>query len=193
MATKANPLRDRILAVVNLSKTSATEDLEALRHCAAQIRNRMIIESLAQECGLALARFRTNDNLEVYFDIKRGRHDLGYIAKGWDDPGFRIGDVIEADQWQAEVFRAHASTLVRFCATNGIVLTVQDTPTRIEIRMDGVIYAEGFNRSTFLKTLETLNDCVEQAHTLISRGLHDRPPIAGYISRGLAATSGRTH
>jgi hypothetical protein len=32
---------------------------------------------------------------------------------------------------------------------------------------EGVIYSEGFNKDTFLKTLETLNECVEKAQDLI--------------------------
>jgi len=32
----------------------------------------------------------------LYYDITRGRHDMGYIAKGWEDPGFRIGDLVRS-------------------------------------------------------------------------------------------------
>jgi hypothetical protein len=35
-----------------------------------------------------------------------------------------------------------------------------------EIVLDGVIYMEGFNRATFLKTLEALNMCVEKVEAL---------------------------
>ena len=92
MATKSSLLRDQIRALLHDSPTSVEEDLEALSHCEAQIRNRGLVGHLARECGLALAGFRTNDALELYYDLKRGRHDLGFIAKGWEDPGFRMGD-----------------------------------------------------------------------------------------------------
>jgi hypothetical protein len=87
MATKTNLLRDHILAILTGSTTTVTEDLDALAQCVAQIRNRMVIGGVARECGLTLAGFLTNDALELLYDIKRGRHDLGYIAKGWEDPG----------------------------------------------------------------------------------------------------------
>jgi hypothetical protein len=40
----------------------------------------------------------------------------------------------------------------------------------VEIHMDGVIYSEGFNKDTFMKTLETLNECIEKAESLIAGG-----------------------
>ena len=54
-------------------------------------------------------------------------------------------------------------------ATNGIVLTVEETKNTITLQMEGVIYSEGFNRETFLKTLETLNECVEKTQELLAR------------------------
>src|SRR3990172_4252790 len=86
MATKTNLLRHHILAMLNGSTTTVTEDLDALAQCVAHIRNRTIIGDIARECGLTLAGFLTNDALEVYYDIRRGRHDMGYFSKGWEDP-----------------------------------------------------------------------------------------------------------
>jgi hypothetical protein len=193
MVTKISFLRDQICALLHDSPTCVEEDLEALSQCEAQVRNRCIVANIARECGLALAGFLTNDALELYYDIKRGRHDLGYISKGWEDPGFRIGDLVEIDQWEADILKANTPYIIRFCATNGIAMTVQETPTTITIQLDGVIYSEGFNRDTFLKTLETLNDCVEKIHTLIPGGRHDRHPLAGYLCRELASPSSRSH
>jgi hypothetical protein len=193
MATKTNLLRDHILALLNDSTTSVTEDLEALAQCVAHIRNRTIVGGIARECGLTLAGFLTNDALELYYDIKSGRHDLGYISKGWEDPGFRIGDLVEIDPWEADILKANTPDIIRFSATNGIAMTVQETPTTITIQLDGVIYSEGFNRDTFEKTLDSLNACVEKIHTLIPEGRHDRHSPAGYVCRRLAEASGRSH
>src|SRR3972149_11231655 len=90
-----NPLRDQIFEVLRNTRTTAEDDLTALLQCAAHIRNRIVVEQTAKECGLRLSGFRTNDDLELYYDLKQGRHDVGYISKGWDDPGFRVGDLVE--------------------------------------------------------------------------------------------------
>jgi len=127
----------------------------------------MMVENIARECGLKLSRFLANDKLELYYDLKRGRHDMGYISKGWEDPGFRIGDLIVMEKLKEESFKANAYEILRFCATNGIVITVEEGKDTITLQMEGVIYSEGFNQDTFLKTLETLNECVEKVQDLI--------------------------
>ena len=193
MVNTSSFLRDQIFALVRDSTTSLEEDVQALSHCVAHIRNRTIIGDIARECGLTLAGFLTNDALELYYDIKRGRHDMGYFSKGWEDPGFRIGELVEIDPWEADILKANTPHIIRFCATNGIAMTVQETPTTITIQLDGVIYSEGFNRDTFEKTLDSLNACVEKIRTLIPEGRHDRHSPSGYVCRTLAEASGRSH
>jgi len=160
-------IRDRIFALLKKKRAPFEDALKALSQCEAHIRNRMMVENIARECGLKLSRFLANDQLELYYDLKRGRHDMGYISKGWEDPGFRIGDLIRMDKWKEESFKANAYEILRFCATNGIVMTVEEDKDTITLQMEGVIYSEGFNKDTFLKTLETLNECVEKAQDLI--------------------------
>jgi hypothetical protein len=162
-------LRDQIFALLNKKKASFEDALKALSQCEAHIRNRMTVEKIAKECGLKLPRFLANEELELYYDLKRGRHDMGYISKGWEDPGFRIGDLIEIEKSKEELFKGNAYEILRFCATNGIVLTVEEAKETITLQMEGVIYSEGFNKDTFLKTLETLNECVEKTQELLAR------------------------
>ncbi len=194
MADTSNVLRDQIFALLRESTTSVREDLEALSQCMGHIQNRMVVEGIARECGLTLTRFLTNDTLDVYYDIKRGRHDLGYISKGWDDPGFRIGDTVEIDPWEADALKGHAAELAQFCATRGMAMTLATrNPMRTEIQMDGVIYSEGFNRDTFQKTLDSLNTCIEKVRTLLTAGAHGGHPAPGCLSRRLAPASSRSH
>jgi len=162
-------LRNQIFALLSKKRASFEDALKALSQCEAHIRNRMMVEKIARECGLKLSRFLANEELELYYDLKRGRHDMGYISKGWDDPGFRIGDLIEIEKWKEESFKANAYEILRYCATNGIVMTVEEDKDTIILQMEGVIYNEGFNKDTFLKTLETLNECIEKAQELLSR------------------------
>ncbi len=78
-----------------------------------------------------------------------------------------IGDLVVTPKSEAAVFKAKVRQLRQFCATNGITITVERTKDSIDIYMDGVIYSEGFNKETFLQTLETLNECVEKAQELM--------------------------
>ena len=162
-------LRDQIFALLTKKTASFENALKALHQCEAHIQNRMMVENTAGECGLKLSRFLANDELELYYDLKRGRHDMGYISKGWEDPGFRIGDLITMEKSKQESFKANAYEILRFCATNGIVMTVEEPKDTITLQMEGVIYSEGFNKDTFSKTLETLNECIEKTQELLAR------------------------
>jgi hypothetical protein len=161
----SNPLRDRIFEVLRNSSTSVEEDLTALLQCASQIRNRMLVEQTAKECGLKLSGFRTNDDLELYYDLRQGRHDVGYISKGWEDPGFRVGDLVEVPKANIPAVKAQAFNLLKFCATRGVVLTFEQKAGLVEIQMDSVIYSDGFNKKVFEQVLHYLNECVEKTHT----------------------------
>ena len=193
MATQSSFLREQIFGLLRESTTSIAEDVEALSHCLAHIRNRAIIGNIARECGLTLTGFLTSSTLELYYDIKRGRHELGFVAKGWEDHGFRIGDLVRIGWWDKDVVTANTSQIIRFCATNGIAMTIKEGSLIIELQLDGVIYSEGFNRDTFLQTLDSLNACVGKIQALIPGHHQDRRFPPGYACGRLADTSSRSH
>ena len=104
---------------------------------------------------------------ELYYDLKQGRHDVGYISKGWNDPGFRVGDLVSVSKENIGNVQANAYRLLKFCATRGVVLAVEEKADSIELQMDSVIYSDGFNKSVFAQVLHYLNACVEKAQELI--------------------------
>lgn len=160
-------LRDRILEVLGNSSTSASEDLVALLQCASQIRNRVTVLEVAKECGYTLSRFITNDDLELYYDIKKGRHDFGYISKGWDDPGVRVGELVSVPKANTATLRKQAYNLLTFCATRGVTLTLHEEGAGVSIQMDSVIYLDGFNSEVFKQVVHYLNLCVGKAQELM--------------------------
>lgn len=162
-------LRDKIIAVLRSNRIPLELALKLLSQCQSQIRNILIIERILKECGLRPSRFLTNEHLELYYDIKRGRHDVGYISKGWDDPGFRIGDIVEIKKESIEAFKQSTYELLRFCATNGITFTMEKAKYGLELQMEGVIYSDGFNKRVFQHTLEALNECLEKALELMKK------------------------
>jgi hypothetical protein len=162
-----NALRREIFSLLSKSKTSVEQDLKVLSQCASHIRNTTLVEKTAKARRLKLSGFLVTDVLELYYDLKSGQQDVGYISKGWEDPGFRIGDMIVVPKSKAAQFKATVREIRKFCATNGIVMTVKRTKDSIEIQMDGVIYSEGFNKKTFMNTLDTLRECVSKARSLI--------------------------
>jgi hypothetical protein len=162
----ANGLRRKLLAALNAAELPARSKTKVLNECRSQFENRRTVEGAAAEAGLTLLHFLTNDALELYYEIKRGRHDLGYISKGWDDPGFRVGEVLAFQELQGVHFIWTGPEIKRYCATNGIGITFEQQGETTTLYLDGVIYAEGFNHATFLHTLEAINQCVEHIESL---------------------------
>ena len=160
-------LRDQIFNLLNNNNIRPDMAINILLQCQSHIRNRMMLKIIAKECGLKLSRFLSNDELELYYDIKKGRHDIGYISKGWEEPGFRIGEIINVPKKKIEVLKVNLYKISKYCAVNGITMTIEEKKDIIEIQMDGVIYNEGFNKETFMKTLESLNECVDKAESLL--------------------------
>jgi hypothetical protein len=134
-----------------------------------QVENRRTVDGVASEAGLTLSHFLTNDALELYYAIHRGWYNVGYISKGWDDPGFRVGEVLTFQELHGVTFIWTGTEIKRYCATNGIGITFDKRGETTEVHLDGVIYHEGFNRATLLNMLESLNACVEKVNTLSRR------------------------
>ena len=165
--TNGDALREQIFEVLRKSATPEGGWLKILAQCTARVRNKTIVERIAQECDLTLSGFRSDATLEVYFDIARGMQEMGFIAKGWADPGFRIGELITITQPKALTLITNAFQVMKLCATNGIGIAVEETADRIELQLNGVIYSEGFNRDTFIQTLDTLNECVGKVRVMV--------------------------
>jgi len=141
--------------------------LKVLTQCQAHVRNRMIIEEITRKCGMTLSGFLSDEHQEFYYDLKQGRHDVGYVSKGWDDPGFRVGEIVEIPKWQIADMKEHVYALLTFCAIQGVTVTIEEKEKSIELHMDSVIYLEGLNKRVFEQVLHHLNECVGKAHELI--------------------------
>ena len=163
----AESLRSKIFRVVNNADVPVAEALRALAQCQAHIENRMIVEHTLKECGLRPSGFNSNEHLELYYDIVQGKREIGYISKGWDDPGFRVGDVIEVSKWKIAALKEHAYTLLKYCATRGVVMTVEENDDdSVKLQMDSVVYSDGFNKKVFAQVLHYLNECTAKAQQL---------------------------
>jgi hypothetical protein len=113
---------------------------------------------------VTLSGFRANEHLELYYDLKQGRHDIEYISKGWDEPGFRVGEIVEVPKWNIADMKKHMYTLLEFCATRGVIVTIEEKEKFIEMHLNSVIYLEGLNKQVLEQVLHYLQECVEKAH-----------------------------
>lgn len=64
--------------------------------------------------------------------------------------------------------KEHVYTLLKFCATRGVIVTIEEEEQSIEMQLDSVIYIESLNKRVFEQVLHYLQECVEKAHELIA-------------------------
>lgn len=64
--------------------------------------------------------------------------------------------------------KEHLYSLLTFCATRGVTVTIEEKECLIELHLDSVIYSEGLNKRVFEQVLHYLEECVEKAHELIA-------------------------
>jgi hypothetical protein len=159
--------RMHVFSALQESELSMSQAAKVLAQCHRHIQNRAMVEGMAKESGLQLDGFRTNEDLELYYDIAKDGHDVGFISKGWDDPGFRVGELLVLPADTLDAFRARATQIMDFCSTNGVVCTGRLTPVGLELSLLDNIYSEGFNIATFLQTLEAVHDCAAKVRAIM--------------------------
>lgn len=143
----------------NLGRTAALEVLDA---CRRQIETRALAERAITGAGYRCKGFLWNRDLEMYLDIQDEHLEIAFLAKGWSDPGFRLGQVVRLPPNDA----AHdngVERLRRFCTLNGVVITVGKNPEGIEVVLEYLIYSAGFNAESLSAALDTLRECTTSA------------------------------
>ncbi len=150
--------RVAVLAGIAQADLESDEALTILAQVARQITNKSAVLSTAATAGYEAVNFSFNRELEVYFDLQHGEKSVGYISKGWDDPGFRVGEIIfltgpvkRSGKW--------IDDLRDYCATNGIAATIYPSDDGVEVRLEFVLYSEGFNTPVLAGALDSLRSC----------------------------------
>src|SRR5688572_23057708 len=71
--------------------------------------------------GFVFENLAADADLELYMDISDGGIAIGYISRGWNDPGFRIADQVAVPD--LVVGSDYSDALREFCATNGVAVS----------------------------------------------------------------------
>lgn len=132
------------------------------RNTVGQRENIKLLEECAKKLKLELKSFNSNDNLELYFEIYRDSHDLCYAYKGWDDPGFRMGELIELDK-RAPDFKERFYEIFRICSGRLITIGLQKQGKEsLSLALEIGIYKSGFNAKVFKEAVKDLADALAE-------------------------------
>jgi hypothetical protein len=135
-----------------------------------QTRLREWVESTLAAAGYDASDFISDKSLQVYLAITNGGQDVGFIAKGWTDPGFRIGELVAVPKGYPE--HAEPPEYLRdFCATNGVGLSRSPDFDDTYWFLEYVIYSSGFNAEMLLESLDTFIECTEKVKHDLGRRL----------------------
>ena len=148
-----------VLRAIDKAKPPRGVALSALGYCRNQIENRTVVETAVLVSGCSTTGFLWNKDLELYYDILKSGEKVASISKGWDGPGFRMGEHVTVSADKID----RLEDVKSFCDTNGVVMSFQENEeTGYEVVLEQVIYSTGFDGRTFAQALSTLIKCSDK-------------------------------
>ncbi len=152
----SNNKRDNLSAWLSKQNLSEDEVVNLLERELAQRKNIKLVKRCLKEAGLNTKGFKSNDKLELYFNIYKGNKNICYIYKGWQDPGFRIGDFIKIDKSTPE-FKEKFYKVFRICSSSLVNIGVSESSDKfVGMSLEIGIYSDGFNTNVLKKATQTL-------------------------------------
>ena len=149
-------VKKRLNAWIEKQKLTDEEKIKMLEAVLNQRKNIYLVRETANKAGLELKRFINNKALELYFDILNKDKSAGYISKGWDDPGFRVGEYFEMDK-KDPAFKEKFYKVHQFCSGNLISVGVSEkSPGKVGISLEIGIYADGFTEKVLKSAVDTI-------------------------------------
>jgi len=132
--------------------------IRLVKNAAGQRKNKKLLEDYARKLKLELKNFTSNDNLELYFDISRNGRDICYVYKGWDDPGFRVGEFVELDK-VAPDFKERFYEVFKICSGRLITTGLQKQKKELlSLALEIGIYKSGFNAKVLKEAIKDFTD-----------------------------------
>jgi hypothetical protein len=142
-------------------------------YALSQIKSIALVKDCARKSKLKLKRFITDEQLEVYFDVYRREKNICFLAKGWDDPGFRIGEIIKLDKKNPN-FKKNFYRAFEICSRNLISLGLfKQNKNYLWLSLGIGIYYDGFNDEVFKDAAATLKIAADKIKTFLKPKTRD--------------------
>lgn len=139
--------KNRISSSLKKTLLSQDENIALLKNCAKKLKIR-------------LRSFKTNRNLELYFDVCKDGRSVCYVYKGWEDPGFRIAELIELDK-RALDFKERFYEIFKICSSRLITMGLQKQRREsLSVVLEIGIYKSGFNEKVLKEAIGELEDAL---------------------------------
>ncbi len=132
-----------------------------------QIKSITLVKDCAKKSKLKLKEFITDEQLEVYFEVYRREKNICFIAKGWDEPGFRIGEIIKLDKNNPD-FKRNFYKIFEICSKDLISLGFfKQNKAYLWLSLGVGIYYNGFNEKVLKDASATLKSAADKIKTFL--------------------------
>lgn len=106
---------------------------------------------------------RPNAVTEFYFDVSKGKQSLGYISKGWDDPGARVGDLLRISATHTVRVKRQIKALVDSCASQGVSLQLHaGSQGAVELHVWTPVYGQPVSPAALHEAVKALQRCKQR-------------------------------
>jgi len=138
-----------------------------------QIRSIALVKDCARKSKLKLKKFITDEQLEVYFDVYRREKNICFLAKGWDDPGFRIGEIIKLDKNSTD-FKKDFYRVFDICSKELISLGFfKQNKDYLWLSLGIGIYYDGFNEKVLKDAAAALKSAADKIRLFLKPKARD--------------------
>ena len=142
--------------------------IEQIEKALNQYKDIRLVKRCSKRIGLKLRGFLTNDNLELYFDVYRNKRNICYIAKGWGDAGFRIGDIVTFNKGEPK-FKEKFYEVIKACSRDLISTGFNEKEkNRVDISLEIGIYQDGFNEKVLKDVTKTFERALDRIRKILT-------------------------
>ncbi len=152
-----------------LSKISATTVEQLLEMSKRQEKNIKLVQSCAKKAGFELMDFLSNDVMELYFNVYTADGvNICYISKGWDDEGFRIGDIKNLSKYTQNL-QDKFTRIFKACAKNLVSLDVlkEKDPHNMILSFEIPIYQNGMTENVLSEVANNMRDTMQDINRIL--------------------------
>ncbi|MCX7006677.1 MAG: hypothetical protein NTY53_05410 [Kiritimatiellaeota bacterium] len=160
-------VRNVLLKAVEELTTNEVEAESALRQCADHFRNKHLLQHHVSAGGFTLTNEFTNQDMQIYGEITFEKETLAVISRGWDEPGFRLGQVLNISKDHMPELQQHSKEIMTLLATNGIAVTADSDADTHHLNLTFNIHDAGFNTQTLSDALVTISACIARIKATI--------------------------
>ena len=108
----------------------------------------------------------TSASSAFYFDVFRHRQSLGYISRGWSDPGIRVGDLLFLPARHRDALKPRIRAVLDACSGQGVSAQWVPHAKGVELHLWSPVYGNPPAVEALHNALQSLQVCKRRVRRL---------------------------